>query len=512
MNGQFTLIDFSILFVYLIVLLSMAFYYSSRETKDMAGYFLAGRKMGWITVGLSIFATNISSEHFIGLAGSGATRGLAVGQFELLAVFILILLGRFVAPVFIRSGIMSTPEFLEERFDRRSRKLFSLISIIVYIVTKISVSLLAGGFLFQKMFGLNIYTSAIILVLITGIYSVIGGSYTIMKTHVLQAVLLLLGAVILTVFGLYHVGGFTGLYQKLDPQYFHIIKPAGDPDFPWTGMLFGAPILAFWYWCTDQYIVQRLLSARSIADARKGSIFASLLKITPIFILVLPGLIAVALFPEIRGDEAYPTLIASNILPAGIKGLVVVGLLSAIMSSLASVFNVSAALFTNDYYKLNHPDVSDVKLVLVGRLMTMGMVIVAILCIPIIKIINSQVYLSLQNLQGLFAPPITVVFLFGLMNKKVNARGAFWTLLLGEILGSAKLLFDNYFADASPASLVGSIVNINFLHFSIFSFAICTIMIFAISKMFPVPMTVAKLNEIPGEAEIKATAAGKYPF
>ncbi|MGE5499364.1 MAG: sodium:solute symporter family transporter, partial [Syntrophothermus sp.] len=364
MTGTFSILDGIILFTYLVVVLSMGFYYSRRQDKDTVSYFLAGRSMGWFTIGLSIFATNISSEHFIGLAGSGASRGLAVGHFELMAIFILIVLGWFITPLYMRSGVQTIPEFLGKRFDEKSRKFFAGLSIFLYIFTKVTVTLFAGGILFYKLFGINIYASAIIIVLITGIYTVIGGETSVMKTHVIQAVMMILGAVLMTGFGLAEVGGMHALKQKLPVDFFTLFKPMSDPDYPWTGIIFGAPIIAFWYWCTDQYIVQRILSARNIQEARKGSLLAAFLKLTPMFILVLPGLIAIALFPEIKGDDAYPMLLLSNIIPTGIKGLILTGVVAAIMSSLASVFNSTSAIFTNDFYKPKFPEASEAKLVL----------------------------------------------------------------------------------------------------------------------------------------------------
>ena len=356
---------------------------------------------------MSIFATNISSEHFIGLAGAGATRGLAVGQFELMAIFTLIFLGWVLAPIYFKSNAVTVPEFLEKRFDLRIRKFFAAFSIIIYIFTKILVSLFAAGLLFYKIFGLNIYATSIIIVLITGLYSVTGGANAVIRTQLFQGIVLIIGAIVLSAFGLNAVGGFSGLEQKLPSHFFNMFKPISDPDYPWTGIIFGAPIIAFWYWCTDQYIVQRIFSAKSVNDARRGTLVAAFLKVLPIFILVLPGLIAVALYPDISGDEAYSVLVAGDLLPIGLKGLVVAGLLAAIMSSLASAFNSTAVLFTNDFYKVKNPQANERKLVLVGRLATTAIVVVAILTVPFVKLISSQVYLFLQNVQAFVAPPIT---------------------------------------------------------------------------------------------------------
>jgi SSS family solute:Na+ symporter len=482
-SGSFTLLDNLILIAYLIVVLSLGFYYSRKE-KKFNDYFLGGKNIGWFVLGMSIFATNISSEHFIGLAGSGASRGLAVGQFELMAIFILIILGWFLAPIYIKSGVATMPEFLEKRFGSSSSKFFAGFSIFIYIFTKIIVTIFAGGILFYKIFGISIYTSAIIILLITGLYSVIGGATAVIRTQAFQAGMLLLGAIILTLFGLNEVGGFTGLTRSLPADYFNMFKPISDPDFPWTGIIFGAPIIAFWYWCADHYIVQKILCAKSINDARQGSLLAAFLKIFPIFILVLPGLIAASLFPGTTGDEAYPTLLASNILPIGIKGFVVAGLLAAIMSSLSSVFNVTSTLFTNDFYKPRYPDASERKLVLIGRLSTTLVVITAILCVPLIKLVGSQIYIFLQSVQAFVSPPITAVFIFAILMKKTTSKAAFWTLIIGEIIGISRFIVEvlnNSGVLTQP--FLQYYAGTNYLHFAIFLFIVSSILIYSLSLL-----------------------------
>ena len=489
MSTIFSQIDILVLVAYLIIVLSLGFYYSRRSDENYSDYFLAGRNIGWFTVGISIFATNISSEHFIGLAGSGSTRGLAVGQFELMAIFTLIFLGWILAPIYLKSGVVTVPEFLEKRFDRKIRKMFAGFSIAIYIFTKILVSLFAAGLLFYKIFGLNIYASSIIIVLITGLYSVTGGASAVMRTQLFQGIVLILGAVILSVFGLNAVGGFSGLEAKLPADFFNMFKAIDDPDFPWTGILFGAPIIAFWYWCTDQYIVQRMFSAKSINDARRGTLLAAFLKILPIFILVLPGLIAVALYPEVKGDEAYSALVASDLLPIGLKGIVVAGLLAAIMSSLAGAFNSTAVLFTNDFYKTRNPQANERKLVLVGRLTTTAVVVVAILIVPLVKVISSQVYIFLQSVQAFVSPPITAVFLFGLFSKKINSKTALITLIIGEAIGFSRLILEiisNAGVQLHPALIW--ILGINFLHFAIFLFVV-SISIILVLNFYSVRVT-----------------------
>ena len=479
MSVIFTQIDAFVLLAYLIIVLSLGFYYSKRNEENYTDYFLAGRNVGWITVGMSIFATNISSEHFIGLAGAGATRGLAVGQFELMAIFTLIFLGWVLAPIYFKSNAVTVPEFLEKRFDLRIRKFFAAFSIIIYIFTKILVSLFAAGLLFYKIFGLNIYATSIINVLVTG------GANAVIRTQLFQGIVLIIGAIVLSAFGLNAVGGFSGLEQKLPSHFFNMFKPISDPDYPWTGIIFGAPIIAFWYWCTDQYIVQRIFSAKSVNDARRGTLVAAFLKVLPIFILVLPGLIAVALYPDISGDEAYSVLVAGDLLPIGLKGLVVAGLLAAIMSSLASAFNSTAVLFTNDFYKIRNPQANERKLVLVGRLATTAIVVVAILTVPFVKLISSQVYLFLQNVQAFVAPPITAVFLAGFLSKKISSKGAFWSLIIGEIIGGSRLIAEVIRNSGfTNSTFINTYTQINFLHFAIVLFIISTILTFVLSYLF----------------------------
>ncbi len=473
------------MFLYLLVVIVIGFYYSGKREQSYNDYFFAGKNVGWFAVGMSIFATNISSEHFIGLAGAGATRGLAVGQFELMAIFVLIFLGWVVAPIYLKSGVATTPEFLEMKFGRSLRKPFAAISIVIYLFTKISITFFAGGILFNKLFGVNVYTSAVVIVLFTGLYSIFGGANAVIRTNVFQGIVLILGAVLLTILGLRAVGGFSGLQQKLPTDFFHMFKPISDPDYPWTGVLFGAPIIAFWYWLTDQYFIQKVLAAKNLNEARMGSLFAASLKVLPLFILVLPGLLAAAIFPGLSGDQAYPALLTGSLLPSGIKGIVVAGLLAAIMSSLASVFTSTAVLITNDFYKPNHPEAAERELVLVGRLVTTLMVVIVILSIPLVKLISSHVYLFLQSIQGFVSPPIAAVFLFAfVMKRKGNAAAAIWTLLIGEGVGLFRLVSEFLVKSGSVDNgFLISIVNINFLHFSIFLFVLSSFVFVSISLL-----------------------------
>lgn len=463
-------LDFFVIIVYFLMVLGIGVYFS-RSATDSTEYFLAGRNVGWIAIGASLFASNISSEHFIGLAGTGSSSGLAVGHFEWLAAFMVLFLGWIFVPFYLKSGIFTMPEFLERRYGRASRMYLTSVSIIAYVITKISVTLYAGGLLLNKIIGWDMMTSAIVLIIVTGIYTVAGGLKAVIYTELIQTVILIGGAIALTVLGLNEVGGFSGLEAKLPPDFFNMFKAMDHPDFPWTGIIFGAPILGIWYWCTDQFIVQRVLSAKNINHARSGAILAGFLKILPVFILVLPGLIAAALFGT-SGDEAYPTLVTSYLLPSGVKGIVIASLLAALMSSLASCFNSTSTLFTMDFYKNYRPDASEVELVLVGRLATTAMVILGVLSVPLITMLSSQLFVYLQSVQAYISPPIAAVFILGIFWKKANSKGAIFALGAGAILGALRFVLELMVKSGTSLGSFEWYATMNFLHFAVFLFLI----------------------------------------
>ena len=477
------MLDTGIIIVYFLLVFAIGFYHSRRErTSDQ--YFLAGHSVGWFAVGTSLFATNISSEHFIGLAGSGAATGLAVGCYEWSASFCLLLLGWLFVPHYLKSGVFTMPEFLERRFSPACRWYLTGISIVAYIFTKISVSLFAGGILIREIVGWDYMTSAILLVIATGIYTVSGGLAAVIYTDVFQAILLVLGAIVITVIGLDHAGGFEGLRASLPPDFFHMIKPASDGAYPWPGTIFGTLILGTWYWCTDQVIVQKTLAATNVSEARKGAFFCSALKILPVFILILPGLIAKAIYPtEVTGDNAYPLLVM-RLMPAGLKGLMIAALLAALMSSLSSVFNSCSTLITMDVYKKLRPHASERQLVNVGRWSTVAIVAVSILWIPFIQGLNSQVYQYLQSVQAYIGAPITATFVTGILWRGATARAAIVTLVTGGCIGAARFILDvlrNAFKmDLGP---LNPIVDFSFLNFSVIVFFLCVALMIGVSKV-----------------------------
>ena len=464
-----------------------------RKNEDTAtDYFLAGRNLSWWIVGSSIFASNIGSEHLVGLAGSGATDGVAMAHYELHA-WCLLVLGWVLVPFYMRSKVFTMPEFLERRFSPMNRWVLSIISLVAYVLTKIAVAIFAAGIVFSVLLPDirigpldSFWIGSILMIVLTGLYTILGGLRAVAYTEALQTLVLVTGSVLVTFFGLRALGGWGELRLIAGSEMFNLWKPlvpegvigtwapvrelnaVGDvvreawyfnTNYPWLPMLFCAPIIGLWYWCTDQYIVQRALGAPNEREARRGAIFAAVLKLLPVFIFIIPGLICFALassgrVPEIQqvlldangetirdeAQKAFPLLVAT-VLPAGVRGLVVAGLLAALMSSLAGVFNASATLFTMDFYSKLHPDVSQHRLVWIGRVATSVMVLIGLAWIPVIQG-GRGLYDYLQGVQAYLGAPIAVVFFLGVFFKRLNAQGALATLITGFLLGIFRLAVD----------------------------------------------------------------------
>jgi SSS family solute:Na+ symporter len=477
------MLDTGILVLYFAVVFAVGFYFARKE-RTSRDYFLAGQHVGWFAIGASVFATNIGSEHFIGLAGSGAATGLAVGAYEWSASFCLFVLAWVFVPHYLSSRVFTMPEFLEKRFSRGSRIYLTWVSLFAYVFTKISVALFAGGILIREVFGWDYMTSAILLVVATGVYTVAGGLAAVIYTDLVQSFILIAGAVLLTVLGLEQVGGFEGLRAALPADFFHMIKPAGDPVYPWPGTTFGTIILGIWYWCTDQVIVQKTLSAPNVREARKGAIFCAALKILPVFILVLPGLVAKALWPdEVIGDNAYPLLVL-RLLPEGASGLIVAALLAALMSSLSAVFNSCSTLITMDVYKRYHPSATERQLVSVGRWATVAIVGLSILWIPFIRYLNAEIYQYLQSIQATVAAPITATFLIGILWRGATARAALVTLLFGGLVGAMRFALDVlHNAAGHDFGALNAVVEFSFLNFSVLLFVVCAAVMVIVSRL-----------------------------
>src|SRR5213596_228074 len=506
---------FDLLFiaVYFIILFGIAWWAALREKNVSSDYFLASRDVAWFAVGASLFASNIGSEHLVGLAGTGAGSGLAVGHFEWLACLILMLLGWLFVPYYLKSGVYTMPEFLEKRYNSAARTYFTWVSVIGYVLTKISVTLYAGGVVIRAVTGWNFYTAAIVLIVVTGLYTIFGGLRAVVYTEVLQAIVLILGSVTLMAIGLSRVGGFSGLEAKVPAGFFSMWKPINHPDFPWTGIVFGAPILGIWYWCTDQHIVQRVLAAKNIKEARTGTIFAGYLKILPVFIFVLPGIIAAALYSDIRGgsaDAAYPALV-TRLLPAGFKGLVLAGMLAALMSSLASAFNSCSTLLTWDVYRKLRPDASEQRLVAVGRITTVLLVGLGLLWIPFMKYISPQIYIYLQSVQAYIAPPIAACFLLGVLYPRLNGTGALAALWTGLVIGTARLVLELARSDLGSGTVWYWFATINFLHFAALLFALCSGILIAVSLLTAPPSPARIAGVTYGAPEITAVPVPAGP-
>jgi len=482
-------LDWLIILAYFASLAGLTWWVTHTNKDTAEDYFLAGRNLGWFVVGASIFASNIGSEHLVGLAGSGATSGVALAHYELHA-WCLLVLGWVLVPFYLRSRVFTTPEFLELRFSPAARWLLAAISLVAYVLTKIAVGIFAGGVVFGTLmpelavqvggYTFNsFWIGSVAVVVLTGLYTVIGGMKAVAYTEALQTFILVLGSLLLTIFGLQALGGWGELRATLGPEMFNLWKPLiphgvdgtwapvleparmawyFNDNYPWLGMLFCAPIIGLWYWCTDQYIVQRTLIAPNETEARRGTIFAAFLKLLPVFIFIVPGMIALALAKSGKlaalgvlvdadgrtinsaAQAAFP-LMVQHVLPVGVRGMVVAGLLAALMSSLAGAFNASSTLFTMDFYRKFKPKASQSELVWMGRLATVVMVLIGLLWIPVIQGARG-LYDYLQGVQGYLAPPIFVVFFFGVFNKRLNAKGCLSALVVGFAMGVFRLAVD----------------------------------------------------------------------
>jgi SSS family solute:Na+ symporter len=493
--------DWVVLGIYFLALIAVAVWVFLQKNKNTEDYFLAGRNVGWFVIGASIFASNIGSEHVVGLAGTGFESGTPMAHYELHA-WIVLLLGWLFLPFYIRSGAFTMPEFLEKRFDAKSRWFLSLFSLLAYVLTKVSVTIYAGGIVVSELIGIPFWYGAIGIVIFTGIYTVIGGLKAVIYTETLQTIILILGSLIITYLGLQEVGGWNQLratVTSVSPDHFNMWRPMNDPKFPWTGLLFGGTIVGIWYWCTDQYIVQRTLAANNIKIGRRGAIFGAYLKLLPILIFLIPGIIAFALSiqnPEIfsieKADRAFPMLV-KTLLPVGLKGLVAGGLMAALMSSLASVFNSCSTIFTIDIYKKLKPNASEKTLINTGKIATGFIVVLGIIWIPIMEKIGGGVmYQYLQNVQSYIAPPVTAVFLLGIIWKRVNSEAAITTLLTGLGLLILRLGSEIYYqkeilSGENIDNIAYAFATINFAHMAIFMFLFSVIICITVSLAFSPP-------------------------
>src|SRR5437763_284212 len=436
--------DILFVILYLLIIAGVSIWSIRKSKASPSDYFLANRNLGWWVIGASILASNVGSEHIVGLAGTAASSGLVMGHYELHS-WIILTLGWVFVPFYMRSMVYTMPEFLERRFNAKARWLLSIIQLLSYVIAKAAVTIFAGALVFNSLLGIDFWTGAIILVVITGIYTVLGGLHAVMYTEAIQAIVLLVGSAILLFIGLGKVGGWHNLVAALPKGKLNMFPPLNDPH-PWAGILFASPIVGLWYWCTDQHIVQRCLAGKNEKEARRGTIFAAFLKLMPFFIFLIPGLIAFVLNQQGKihmsnTDTAFPTLV-KEIMPFGLRGILAGGLLAALMSSLASVYNACSTLFTMDIYKKIKPEAGNRELVRVGRIATGIVVLLGMIWIPLMKNISSGLYGYLQSVQSYLAPPIAAAFLLGVFSKRINANGAYTAMIIGFIIGVVKLVLE----------------------------------------------------------------------
>ncbi|HUO32659.1 MAG TPA: sodium:solute symporter [Bryobacteraceae bacterium] len=545
--SRITSLDWVMIACYFGILLCVAWWVVRRGKDSATDYFLAGRNLGWWIIGASIFASNIGSEHIVGLAGSGATSGVAMAHYELHAWCLLVLAWVFV-PFYMRSMVFTMPEFLERRFNEHSRYVLSIVSLITFVISKIAVGIFAGGVVFGTLFpemSLHIgnttidsfWIGSVLVIVLTGLYTTLGGMRAVAYNDAVQVTVLIAGSALLTAYGLHRLGGWGELRHWAGSDMFNLWKPliphgvqgtwapvmqtdsAGhitreawyfNDNFPWVGMLFCAPIVGLWYWCTDQYIVQRALGAPNETIARRGSIFAAFLKLFPVYLFLVPGIICYALaksgkVPELASmigpdGKAIPSvangsfpMMVQYLLPAGVRGIVVAGLLSALMGSLAGVFNACSTLFTVDLYQKWKKAATQHQIVRTGRIATSVMVLIALAWIPVIKN-ASGLYTYLQSVQGYLAPPIFVVFFLGVFFKRMTGQGALWAMIVGFALGIFRMSVDTPvtlgmggFKGYDAGSFLWIINNIYFQYWSVLITIVSALVMILVSYMTSPP-------------------------
>ncbi|CAL8360618.1 unnamed protein product [Merluccius merluccius] len=521
--------DVTVIIGYFIVVISVGIWSMFRTNRStVGGYFLAGRTMTWWPVGASLFASNIGSGHFVGLAGTGAASGIAVGGFEWNALFIVLLLGWLFVPVYLTAGVITMPQYLKKRFGGTRISLYlSVISLFLYIFTKISVDMFSGAVFIQQALGWNIYVAVIALLSITALYTITGGLAALMYTDMVQTLVIIAGAFVLTGFSFSKVGGYAALMARYstalpnatesqDPQRynisaqcytprpdaFNLLRDPVEGDLPWPGVLFGIAIVGGWYWCTDQVIVQRCLAARSLTHVKAGCIVCGYLKLLPMFLMVFPGMISRVLFPdevgcvvpevckEVCGTEvgcsniAYPKLVVS-VMPDGLRGLMLAVMLAALMSSLASIFNSSSTLFTMDIWTRLRPQAAESELMIVGRIWVLVIVGISICWIPVVQAAQSgQLFDYIQSVTSYLAPPIASVFFLAVFVKRVNEPGAFWGLMGGLAMGLCRMVPEFWFGTGSclfPSACPPLICGVHYLYFAVLLFFCTSVLVLLVS-------------------------------
>lgn len=444
-------IDLVVIAGYLLGIVGVGLYSVRKRKQTSEGYFLAGKSLSWAVIGASLFASNISTVHLVGLAESGFTDGIVWGNFEWFSGVELIILAFVFIPFYLRTKITTLPQFLEKRYDSRSRVVLAIFSILAALFMHIGVSLYAGAVVFENVFGLSILVSILIIALATGVYTIVGGLTSVVITEAVQTVILIAGSVTITVLALYRlpemgIGSYEELKAAVDPDRFRVVGfDSAEKGFTFTDMLFGHLVLGIWYWCTDQTIVQRVLGARSEKQAKLGALFAGFLKILPVFIMVVPGILAFALFREQIGEDTKSVLpvLISNLMPVGLKGLMVAALLAAVMSSVAAAINSCSTLIVYDVFDKLKPNLADGRKIFIGRLTGLIVLVSAVIWSPFLGNLGTLFEL-INQMFSIFAPSIVAVFLLGILSSRGTANASFYTLLVGSLFAASVFVVEKY--------------------------------------------------------------------
>jgi len=507
------ILDLAIILIYLLGILLVGVWVVRKQKMTSSSYFLAGRSLNWALVGAALFASNISTIHLVGLAAAGYRDGMVQGNFEWMAAFLLILLGLVFAPFYFKNKISTLPEFLEKRYGGASRSLLAFLAIMGALFLHIGVSLYAGAVVFETFFGIDKWYSIIIISLITSIYTVLGGLKSVVITETIQTVILILGASIMAVIAIFAlpdkgIHSMAELKEVLRPDHLVLLRSAeSSPNMPWYAIILGYPVIGIWYWCADQTIVQRVLGARSERDAKLGPIFAGFIKILPVFIMVVPGILAYALFGDIIGEnanEALPVLI-TELLPTGLKGLLSAALMAALMSTIAAALNSSATLVSVDIVKRTRPDTTDHQQVTIGRWTAVAVMLLAIAWSPMIERFRS-IFDAINNILAVLAPPIAVVFLWGVFSKRGTKEASFITIITGFVLGAIVFTID--FPAFGDVKIISESWNIPYMLQSFWLFVILTLVYFVVSYLTPKPDP-AKIESLTLEKPLSFITKGK---
>ncbi|XP_014442853.1 sodium/glucose cotransporter 4 [Tupaia chinensis] len=504
--------DIGVVVTYFVFVIAVGIWSSIRASRGtIGGYFLAGRSMSWWPIGASLMSSNVGSGLFIGLAGTGAAGGLAVGGFEWNATWLLLALGWVFVPVYIAAGVVTMPQYLKKRFGgQRIQVYLSVLSLILYIFTKISTDIFSGALFIQMALGWNLYVSTVTLLVVTAVYTIAGGLTAVIYTDALQTVIMVGGALVLMFLGFQEVGWYSGLEQRYSqaipnvtvpnttchlprPDAFHMLRDPVSGDIPWPGLIFGLTVLATWCWCTDQVIVQRSLSAKNLSHAKGGSVLGGYLKILPMFFIVMPGMISRALYPDEVGcvdpdvcqsvcgarvgcsNIAYPKLVMA-LMPVGLRGLMIAVVMAALMSSLTSIFNSSSTLFTIDVWQRFRKNATEQELMVVGRVFVVLLVVISILWIPIIQSANSgQLFDYIQSVTSYLAPPITALFLLAIFCRRVTEPGAFWGLMFGLVVGLLRMILEFSYPVPACGEVDGRPAVLRDFHYLYFALLLCVL-------------------------------------